>query len=308
MPVVSVIVPCYNSQSTVRETIDSALAQDVDLELIAIDDGSTDGTADLLHSYGEAITTLFGPNRGVSAARNTGLALAKGEWVVFLDSDDLLESNALGRQIAAAEAGSADVTICDWREFIEEEGPRTYGPIRTVDAAALADDSELATATHLWAPPAAILYRRALAERIGGFSPDLPVIQDARHLFDAAYLGARFVHAPHLGVGYRVLAGSLSRREPTKFWRDVLVNGRQIEALWRARGHVDDTRREALGRVYDMAARSLMHCGAPEFFEAVSAHRALGLPDTPRVKVAAPLARLLGLPKARRILAMVGLK
>src|SRR5690606_28672591 len=159
---------------------------------------------------------------------------------------------------------------------------------RRIDADALAADAELATATHVWAPPAAVLYRRALAERIGGFNPDLPVIQDARHLFDAAYHGGRFVHAPHLGAAYRVLPGSLSRRGPTRSWRDVLVNGRQIEALWRARGAIEGARLAALGDIYDMAARTLLRCGDASFFEAVAARRALGLPDTARVRVAAP--------------------
>ena len=107
------------------------------------------------------------------------------------------------------------------------------GPVRSVDVEALAADPEVACATRFWAPPAALMYRRSLVDKIGGFRPDLPVIQDARFLFDAASHGAGFARSPHVGAFYRVRPQSLSRRDPARFWRDVLLNGTQIEALWR---------------------------------------------------------------------------
>src|SRR5712692_4310322 len=70
--------------------------------------------------------------------------------------------------------------------------------------------------------------RRSLVEKIGGFREDLPVIQDARFLSDATYHGASFVHSPHLGARYRISLQGLSRRDPARFWRDVLLSGRQI--------------------------------------------------------------------------------
>ena len=69
------------------------------------------------------------------------------------------------------------------------------------------------------------MYRRSLVEKIGGFREDLPVIQDARFLFDAAYHGARFAHSAHVGARYRISPQSLSRRDPARFWRDALLNG-----------------------------------------------------------------------------------
>ena len=104
------------------------------------------------------------------------------------------------------------------------------------------------------------------------------MIQDARLLFDASRSGARFAHAPHVGARYRVVSGSLSRRNPTQFWRDVLVNGARIEALWRGRDALSSTRLQALAGVYDSAARGLFTAGHPDYFDAVARQRKLGLP------------------------------
>ena len=158
------------------------------------------------------------------------------------------------------------------------------GAVRSVDLAALEADAEIGCATHVWATTAALLYRRSLVEKIGGFREDLPVIQDARFLFDAAYHGARFAHSPHLGARHRLSPQSLSRRDPARFWRDVLLNGKQIEALWRARGSLSARHREALKGIYNNAARGLFAAADSQFFEAVA------VTAPPRRRTAAPPA------------------
>lgn len=87
---ISVVVPTYNRAHCVREAIDSVLTQDPPAdEVIVVDDGSTDNTQDILQTYGNSITVLRQKNEGAAAARNTGIRHATGEWVAFLDSDDL---------------------------------------------------------------------------------------------------------------------------------------------------------------------------------------------------------------------------
>ena len=88
---VSVIMPAYNSEVYIRESIDSVLAQTfADFELIVVDDGSTDTTAAIVESYTDSrIRLIRQPNRGVSEARNTGIEAARGQYITFLDSDDL---------------------------------------------------------------------------------------------------------------------------------------------------------------------------------------------------------------------------
>lgn len=89
-PTFSVIVPVYNRVSLVARTLDSVLSQaGSDIELIAVDDGSTDGSVELLASYGSRIKLLTQANRGPGAARNLGAKQARGEYLAFLDSDDL---------------------------------------------------------------------------------------------------------------------------------------------------------------------------------------------------------------------------
>lgn len=86
---VSVIIPTYNRAPYVTMAIESVLAQSYqDYEIVVVDDGSTDGTRDVLVPYKDRIRYLYRDNKGVSAARNTGIQVAKGEWIAFLDSDD----------------------------------------------------------------------------------------------------------------------------------------------------------------------------------------------------------------------------
>src|SRR4051812_32277957 len=88
---VSIIIPTFNRAEWLPATIASALAQDYsDVEVVVVDDGSTDSTSALLDRYGDRIVRLRQPNRGTSAARNAGLACATGEMIVFLDSDDVM--------------------------------------------------------------------------------------------------------------------------------------------------------------------------------------------------------------------------
>ncbi len=95
-PLVSVIVPTYDGEAFVRETIDSVLAQDyAPLEVIVCDDGSRDGTLAILESYGSKIKLVRQKNQGVAAARNRAAEDAGGEWITFLDHDDVWEKNLL---------------------------------------------------------------------------------------------------------------------------------------------------------------------------------------------------------------------
>ncbi len=100
MPKVSVIIPTYNREKFVAKAIDSILSQTFrDYEIIVVDDGSTDNTRQILGPYGAKITYLYQENSGVSAARNTGIQHATGEWIAFLDSDDEWHPEYLSRQI-----------------------------------------------------------------------------------------------------------------------------------------------------------------------------------------------------------------
>lgn len=116
-PLVSIIVPAYNASEYIAATLDSALAQSYPaVEIIVIDDGSTDATPALLQSYGNRILVSRQPNAGQAAARNHGARLARGELLLFLDSDDLLDADFLTQQSALlTRFDGADAVYCDHR-------------------------------------------------------------------------------------------------------------------------------------------------------------------------------------------------
>lgn len=301
-PVASIVIPCFNAAATLVATIESALQQrGVSLELAIIDDGSTDASLALARSFQPWVQVLSGPNRGVSAARNRGIGETSGEWIVFLDADDLLVAGTLRRRLETAETTGADVVVCDWQELLDHREGTVDGAVKSVELAALQADAEIGCATHVWATTAALMYRRSLVEKIGGFRQDLPVIQDARFLFDAAYHGARFARSPHLGARHRLSPQSLSRRDPAQFWRDCLLNGRQIEALWRTRGALTSTQATALADIYNSAAHGLFRAADPAFPEAIAALRASGLPVGRRNRLAELLSDVAGHRRAVRI-------
>src|SRR6266849_4364482 len=105
---VSAILPVFNGESTIAAAIDSALNQNFDAtEVIVVNDGSTDGTALVLRSYGSKIRVIEQSNRGVSAARNAGAAIARGEYLAFLDDDDEWLPGKLAKVVLALDRNAA---------------------------------------------------------------------------------------------------------------------------------------------------------------------------------------------------------
>lgn len=120
-PTVSIIIPCYNKRAYVAAAVESALAQGEGIEVIVIDDGSTDGSADVVTQYQSRIILEVGPNRGGSAARNRGLALANGKFIQFLDADDLLPEGKIAAQLdLLRDAGEADIAFSPWTYFHDD--------------------------------------------------------------------------------------------------------------------------------------------------------------------------------------------
>src|SRR5690242_13806787 len=95
-PLISVVIPTFNRARCVANAVDSVLVQTFkDCEVIVVDDGSTDATAEVLKGYGNRVRVIQQSNRGVSAARNAGIRSARGEWIAFLDSDDIWNPDKL---------------------------------------------------------------------------------------------------------------------------------------------------------------------------------------------------------------------
>lgn len=128
MPRVSVVIPAFNRADLIGETLRTVLAQTFnDLEVLVVDDGSTDGTADAVRSFGSPVRYIYQQNRGQGAARNTGITAATGELIAFVDSDDVWEPDKLERQIAALAAKpDCPWVYCDAYVFDHLTGSRDY--------------------------------------------------------------------------------------------------------------------------------------------------------------------------------------
>ena len=135
---VSVIIPAYNYERYVGSAIESALAQTYpDVEVIVIDDGSTDGTQDVAVGFGDQITYVRKENAGLAAARNTGIETSTADAIVFLDADDTLEPHAVEKMVETARAhgGSWGVVACRFtvvNEAGEAEGTQKRAPEATI--------------------------------------------------------------------------------------------------------------------------------------------------------------------------------
>jgi glycosyltransferase involved in cell wall biosynthesis len=257
---VSIIVPCHNSERFLVETLESAFIQSYPhTEIIVIDDGSSDRTAEFISSYGNRVRADFGPNRGASAARNRGTALARGEFIQYLDADDLLVPDAIERRVAALQATGADVAYSDWEKLVEVE-PGTFEVceriVRRVED--VHANPVIALITYFWAPPAVLTYRRSIVDKIGGWKDWLPVIQDARFLQDAALVGGRFAYVSGVGAKYRVHRGaSLSRRSEADFVSDVFRNTCDLQSRFEAPDKMSAEMRRVFARMYGDTARAL---------------------------------------------------
>lgn len=228
---VSVIIPAYNSEKTIVRTLDSVFNQNYEhLEVIVVNDGSTDSTEQVVKSYSERIIYISQKNAGVSVARNTGFQYSTGEFIQYLDADDLLAEGKISNQVNALNSTKGDVAYGDWKKFNELNG---YQEFETV-IRELKGRPEIELITDFWVPLAALLYTRSIATKIGGWNLSLPIIQDARYALDAAIHGAKFVYTPGIMGLYRVNdTGSLSTLSRISFMTDCFTNAKQIDAIWR---------------------------------------------------------------------------
>lgn len=127
MPTVSIITPLYNKAAYIVDTIHSVLSQTyADWEMLIVDNGSTDGSWQQAQQIQDSrIRLLQSPKQGPGAARNYGLNLAQGEWIQFLDADDLLEPNYLEQQLSVIKQNpDAEIIACCWQEFTDDNPTR----------------------------------------------------------------------------------------------------------------------------------------------------------------------------------------
>lgn len=298
--VISIVIPCRNAEAWLAETLASIETQAVALEVIVVDDGSTDGSVEIAEQH-PRVRVVRQAWAGASAARNAGTRAASGAFVQYLDADDLLAPGTLAARLARLDAAAADVVVSPWIPWVRQ--PDGSFAAEQAVAPFLGPRPDIDIFTGAWWPPGAVLYRRAIVDRIGGFRLDLPVIQDARFLLDAARLGARFASVEEPGLRYRIHgATSLSRRDPRAFAEDRYRNALDVQAEWTSARALDDERRRALVEVFGAIARDLFPIDRGRFEDVLARIHALD----PGYRPAAPatlraLSGVVGYRSAERI-------
>lgn len=216
-PRVSVVIPCFNGGATLAQTLNSVRGQTfAEWEVIVVDDGSTDSSGDIISEYRRRDDRIGGvahANRGLGAARNTGLAKAQGEFVVFLDADDLLCPPMIERMVGRLVSDPAiGLAHCGWI-YTDPDGRDLSWMNTTPVEGALFD--RLAHGNLF--PCHSLMLRRSLLEATGDFDESIRHCHDWDLWIRMARTGTRFGAVPGALVVYRMLRLSLSRSPRTFF-------------------------------------------------------------------------------------------
>nr|WP_242463208.1 glycosyltransferase family 2 protein [Rhodocyclus tenuis] len=232
-PVVSVIIPSYNCAPYLRETVDSILAQTGDfvLDVIVVDDGSTDGTPEIARACGDSVRVFEQANAGVCAARNRGLRESRGDFVAFVDHDDYWFPHKLANQLVAfAQHPEVDVVYSDISYWFVNRQTRRFDPPETFAEHAVANgiDPEMSGWIYhrmlLECCPltSAALIRRTPLLATGGFDEFLPYSEDW-DLFLRLSRSSQFLKLREKTVLYRQHARQGSRVARPIDYRSRLV-------------------------------------------------------------------------------------
>lgn len=255
MPEVSVIIPTYNAAHFLPQAVDSVRAQTFrDVEILVVDDGSTDNTETAILGLGSSVRYFRQPNAGVAVARNRGIAEARGRFVAFLDADDTWYPHKLERQLAALASRQGVYRACYTAHTMVSSDLTSLGVHRSGNAAPGLEG--LLTRGNLVGTPSTVLAERALFQS-GGFDPKLSQCADWDMWIRLAHL-TEFLYIDEPLVYYRLHGDNMSRNI------DVLEKD-SLRVLEKGFAFPDlppglrATRRTALARNYTVLAGSYFH-------------------------------------------------
>ena len=230
-PLISVVIPCYNQGKYLEETVKSALASSYrPLEIILVNDGSTDNSLEIankLEANHPEIQVIDQPNGGVAKARNTGIAHAKGTYILPLDGDDLISKNYIQEAIETLESNlEVKVVYCQAVKFNEQ----TQKPwkLKPFSQHQLAKDNMIFVAA---------LFRKSDAEAVEGFSEDMKMgREDWEFWIKMLKNGGEVVQLPFVGFFYRLTPTSKRKKTGTnqkKRERIAYLNAKHLDFFQR---------------------------------------------------------------------------
>ena len=211
MPRVSVIIPTYNCAQFLGRTIESAFKQTYrDFEIIVVDDGSTDETKSVVTSYGTSLRYIHQPNQGASVARNVAVSQSSGEFIAYLDADDVWNPEKLARQIEYLDAHPACGFVHTEVSVIDEQDHMVYLRFNQETGRAVPQGRclrDVLMRSHI--QTLTVVERRRSFEEAGSFDLRLPVAQDYLHWILVVLHGYEVGYLPDPLGQYRWRTGSL---------------------------------------------------------------------------------------------------
>ncbi|HUQ80925.1 MAG TPA: glycosyltransferase family A protein [Gemmatimonadaceae bacterium] len=274
---VSVIIPAFNAERWLAETIASVRDQSYKrVEIIVSDDGSTDGTLPIARAAADIV--VQGTGGGPGGARNGGMRVARGEYLQFLDADDLLAPDKIARQVAALFTSGGDVA---WEAF-DNLVPLPNGEFERAERVApeLGPDLEasLLTARGFIQIGALLVHRSRRTDTLW-FPEGRDVVEDVRYMMELARAGCRFVstETDEPGLLFRQHTGVRHSKRPVEsFALACAANADWARANWESHGELSPVRRAALSEAYAFAARQLAAINEPAFHEIASRGMSVG--------------------------------
>ncbi|MFZ5518906.1 MAG: glycosyltransferase family 2 protein [Candidatus Zhuqueibacterota bacterium] len=265
---VSVIIPTFNSAALISQTLQSVLWQlHRPMELIIVDDGSTDATAEVVSEFeaqhagdeGFEVHYFYQPNAGGARARNAGLILSRGEYIQFLDADDILSRTKIARQYERLKGLSGDVAAYGaWAYF--EKSQRGYRIFKTYGERHAAN--QLIDWIGGWfVPTHSILWKRATIAALGPWDEQLRADQDGEYALRFLRAGGKFLFVDRSQAYYRQaqnlkkIASTVSRRATEESIQSRIGLAQRLEAHFIERNALDALARNALARRYFEIAR-----------------------------------------------------
>ncbi len=265
-PLVSIVIPCYNDENYVRAALQSAVGQKCSLlEIIVIDDGSTDESPEIIQSFGEKVCYVRQSNKGAPAARNRGLELAEGEYVKFLDADDVLVEDCIERQVQQSERLPKDKKAVVFGEaiWVDEEGNELdgYDDLR----GRTPNEDPVTHLLHSNPLTSCPLHRREYLQEVGGFDTSLPRSQEHDLHLRLALEGVEFVYRPMPTYYFRQHEGA-DRISGRSYAEQGLMTHYELvehhaQLIEKHRGSLSSEIRQALGQSLWRHGRAILREG-----------------------------------------------
>lgn len=250
-PAVSIIIPNYNHAQYIGDAINSVLNQTYfNYEIIVVDDGSKDNSREIIDAFGDKVHAIYQQNQGLSAARNTGINAARGNYIGVLDADDMYEPEFIGTLVSLLESQpTADGIYCGYR-FVDH----LNNPLPQIEAREVAPDKLYwALVDGNFLVPESMFVRKHCYDKVGLFDTSLRALEDF-DMWLRITNQFRIINTTKVLTRHRILPGSMSTDPTRQFQNRLSVVKKHFGAELGAGGAWSDEQRRAYGRAYLVSA------------------------------------------------------